>query len=57
MTKLLGLDFEIQYRLGLENKDANALFRIEPAISFLEVSIPGVLQMDEVKKAITEGEN
>lgn len=52
LTKLLGFDFEIEYKSGLENKAANALSRIELATSLTILSMPCVLQQDEWLKAV-----
>lgn len=52
MTKLLGYDFDIQYRPGRENGIADALTRVEPALSFLSISIPWVLHLEDVKKEV-----
>lgn len=56
LTKLLGYDFEIQYRPGLENKAADALSRIEPALSLLNITVPRVIHMDEIKKEVVDDE-
>lgn len=50
MTKLLGFEFEIQYRTGLENRAAYALSRIEPTIHALTLSTPKVLSWMTLKR-------
>lgn len=40
LTKLMGYQFDIQYRPGLENKAANALSRVQPSMSLLALSTP-----------------
>lgn len=48
LTKLLGSDFEIQYKLGLENKAADALSRLEPVPSLMALTVPHLLILDEL---------
>lgn len=55
MTKLLGFEFEIQYRTGIENRAAYALSRIEQTIHALTLSTPKVLQLDAIKEAVEKG--
>ena len=64
LTKLLGYDFEILYQLGLQNKAADALSRMEPLVELntimtteildMEVVIKEVEKDDELQKIITE---
>lgn len=54
LTKLLGYDFGMQYRPRLENKAADALSRIKPILNQLTISIPRVVQLDEIKKEVAE---
>lgn len=48
LTKLLGSDFEIQYKLGLENKAADALSRLEPVPSLKALTVPHLLILDDL---------
>lgn len=52
LSKLLGFDFEIQFQPSLENKAVDAFSRMGPTVSFLEVSCPWVLELDEVRLAV-----
>lgn len=52
LTKLLGFDFNIEYKPRLENKIADALSRIKLATTLITLSIPCVLQQDELSKAV-----
>lgn len=54
LTKLLGFDFDIEYKPGLENRAANALSRKSGDCHIYALSIPSVLLIDEVIKAETE---
>lgn len=40
VTKLMGYDFEIQYRLGIENKAVDALSRIPTQVEFAAITCP-----------------
>lgn len=48
MSKLLGYDFEIQYRLGLENKAADALSRMLNQGEFASLTRSVVLDLQSV---------
>jgi len=48
MIKLMGYQFDIQYRPGLENKAADGLSRISQPASLLAMTISHVLQMDQL---------
>lgn len=54
LTKLLGSDFEIQHHPGFKNKAADALLRMEPALSLLNITIPRVVHMEEIKEEVAE---
>lgn len=54
LTKLMGYHFDIQYRPGLENKAADALSRIQPALHCLALTTPRVLQLEEIKEVATD---
>lgn len=49
-NKLLGFNFHIGYHFGLENKLVDTLSRIYLALNFSSLSIPKVLQLDEIIK-------
>lgn len=45
VTKLMGYDFEIQYRPGIENKAADALSRVPPQVKLTAISCPMVIDL------------
>lgn len=52
VTKLMGYDFEIQYRLGIENKAADALSRISPPIELSAITYPFILDIQTVRSQV-----
>lgn len=48
LTKILGFDFDIHYKPGLENKAADALSRKSPVTELFAVSVPVSIQLEEV---------
>ena len=50
--KLMGYDFEIQYHPGLENRVANALSRLPSSATLMALSIPQILQLDQLKEEV-----
>jgi hypothetical protein len=55
LAKLLGYNYEIQYKPGTTNVVADALSRIDqnPSIGFLSLSIPHVVFLEELKKELS----
>lgn len=56
MSKLLGYDFEIQYRPGLENKAIDALSRREEEPQLVALSVPLVMDWDALLREIEADE-
>ncbi|XP_022848903.1 uncharacterized protein LOC111371244 [Olea europaea var. sylvestris] len=54
LTKLMSFNFEIQYRLEVENRAADALSRRDPGLQLLSVSTPKLLPLEDIKKAVSE---
>lgn len=54
LSKLIGFDFEIEYKPGLENKAVNALSRIDVTATIMAMSVPCAMQLSEVRKAVEE---
>jgi len=52
----MGYDFEIHYRLGLENRAADAFFRLHSPVTLITLIILRVLQLDQLKKEVEEDE-
>ena len=48
MLKLMGFHFEIHYHPGLENKTADSLSRISQLAALLALTIPKVVQLDQL---------
>ena len=54
LTKLMGFDFEIQYRPGLENKAADALSRIPGKAKLHAISIPSWVDWAQLRSDISK---
>lgn len=54
LTKILGFDFEIQYKLGLENKAADALSRKGVVSELLALSVPAAIQLEEISGEVNK---
>ncbi|KAI0493308.1 hypothetical protein KFK09_027585 [Dendrobium nobile] len=56
LSKLLGYDFEIQYRPGVENKAADALSRCMGELQTVAVSVPMMLDWKTIKQESAKDE-
>ena len=56
VTKLLGYDFEVKYRPGMENKVVDALSRMPKEVSLATLSIPKVITMAEIQQLVQDDE-
>ncbi|KAA0054256.1 putative retroelement pol polyprotein [Cucumis melo var. makuwa] len=54
LMKLMGFDFEIFYRAGLENKVADALSRILIEAQLNVISVPSILDIAVIEKEVQE---
>ena len=52
LCKLLGYDFEIEYKSGSTNRVADALSHIPLPPTLLSLLVPRVLQLEELAKEI-----
>lgn len=52
ITKLLGYNFEIRYKPGLENKATNALSRLPPPLQLTHISASTVIDIDVIKAEV-----
>ena len=52
LYKLLGFDFDIEYKSGLTNRVVDALSRIPPQATLLSLFVPQVLQLDDIHQEI-----
>ncbi|KAA0037056.1 transposon Tf2-1 polyprotein isoform X1 [Cucumis melo var. makuwa] len=50
VAKLLGYSFEVTYQPGLENKAADALSRISPAVQLNQITAPAMIDVDIIKE-------
>ena len=56
LSKILGFDFDIHYKPGLENKAADALSRKDPVLELYAVSVPVSIQLEEVGSEVDKDE-
>ncbi|GJS38830.1 putative mitochondrial protein [Tanacetum coccineum] len=54
LTKLMGYDFDIQYKAGIENKAADALSRREENTQLMVMSIPSVVNWEEMRNGLMQ---
>lgn len=53
LSKLLGFDFKIQYKPGLENKAADALSRRGVTADLMALFVPTAVQFKDVEEAVS----
>lgn len=56
LTKLLGFEFDITYKPGLENKAADALSRKAEVAELFAVTVPTALQLEEISGEVDKDE-
>lgn len=56
LSKILGFNFDIHYKPGLENKAADALSRKDPVLELYAVSVPVSIQLEEVGSEVDKDE-
>ena len=54
ITKLIGYDFEVQYRPEIENKATDALSRMSIEVSLANISIPQMITMEELHQQVRD---
>uniref|UniRef100_A0A803QDN9 Uncharacterized protein n=1 Tax=Cannabis sativa TaxID=3483 RepID=A0A803QDN9_CANSA len=52
LTKILGYDFDIQYKPGLENRTVDALSHVSSEVSLAAISVPGVFSTTDLQATI-----
>ncbi|KAI0524824.1 hypothetical protein KFK09_004212 [Dendrobium nobile] len=57
LSKLLGYDFEIQYRPGVENKAADALSRCMEELQTVALSVPWMLDWEAIREESARDES
>ena len=50
VAKLLGYSLEVAYQPGLENKVADALSRISPAVQLNQITTPAMIDVEIIKE-------
>ncbi|KAL0544147.1 hypothetical protein IC582_019259 [Cucumis melo] len=50
VAKLLGYSFEVAYQPGLENRAADALSRISPAVQLNQITAPAMIDVEIIKE-------
>ncbi|KAL0548958.1 hypothetical protein IC582_013436 [Cucumis melo] len=52
LAKLLGYTFDVEYKPGVENKAADALSRITPAVQMCTITVPVPLDLQIIKEEV-----
>jgi len=52
LLKLMGYQFDIQYRSGWENRAADALSRINHSAGLFAITVPKVIQLEQLAKEV-----
>ena len=56
LSKLLGFDFDIHYKPGLENKAADALPRKDATVELLAMTVPTAIQFQDIEAEVAQDE-
>ena len=56
IAKLLGYSFEVVYKPGLENKVADALSRMPPAVHLNQLTAPAIFDLKVIKEEVEKDE-
>lgn len=54
LAKLLGFDFDIEYKAGLENKATDALSRVDATATLLVLIMSHTLKLTAIEKAVED---
>ncbi|KAL0546889.1 hypothetical protein IC582_016807 [Cucumis melo] len=57
IAKLLGYSFEVEYKLGLENKATDALSRVTPTVQLNQLTVPTLIDLKIIKEEVEKDDH